>query len=203
LLLPVGRIRRPSQNSVDRARYKVSDLFGISSEAIVLLAIPAILSAAAKGFSGFGAVLIFVPGKRHSRAATRGANLSSDGRHNGGADCPGRLQSIGQARSRHRCTGAALETPVGTVIQVHSHPDALRWATSAVSLTVLLVLLSGRRYDGSPSAPKAVGGRVFGGFAARRFTVQRTGTPALLVGRTASDRSVPRKHTSYSSPYLP
>lgn len=122
----------------------MSDLFGVSNGAIALLALTAIISGAAKGFSGFGAALIFVPPASailDPRVATPIFLMM---------DC---ITVVPIVRAGWRLSdkrevgtaafGAAVGTPLGAIILVHADPDAVRWATSAVSFSVLFILLSG------------------------------------------------------------
>jgi uncharacterized protein len=112
----------------------------------------AFVAALARGFSGFGAALIFVP----IGSAVLGPRLAVplllvvDG-----------VMTLGLVpRAVHRChwrdvllmlAGSTLGVPIGTAILTHLDRDSMRWAISALTVVLLLLLASGWRYAVRPA----------------------------------------------------
>ena len=132
----------------------------------------------ARGFSGFGAALIFIPAASAlvGPAVAAPVLLVADG-----------VLSLGflpraWALARRRdvalmAMGAVIGVPLGTFVLRHADPLLLRWLIAALASSMLLLLLSGWRYHGTPRAPittivGAIGG-LFGGLA------QMTGPPVV------------------------
>ena len=114
----------------------------------------AFLAALARGFSGFGAALIFVP----IGSAVLGPQLA----------VPVLLVVDGVMtlplvpRATRSCqwrdvllmaAGGMLGVPVGTAILTHADRTAMRWGISMLILVLLIVLASGWRYRAPPAAP--------------------------------------------------
>jgi uncharacterized membrane protein YfcA len=124
---------------------------GITAGQVVLLVTAAIVAGAARGFSGFGAALIFMPvasaliGPRHAAPLL----LLIDG-----------LPSLGLIRGAWTLAdrrsvllmtlGAAFGVPFGTAILIWADPLTLRWMMAGLVLALLLLLLSGWKYRGRP-----------------------------------------------------
>ena len=49
--------------------------------------------------------------------------------------------------------GAVIGVPLGTFVLRHADPLLLRWLIAALASSMLLLLLSGWRYHGTPRAP--------------------------------------------------
>jgi len=133
----------------------------------------------ARGFSGFGAALIFMPAGSAlvGPAVAAPVLLVADG-----------VLSLGflprawvLARRRDvalMASGAVIGVPLGAYVLRHSDPLLLRWVIAGLASSMLLLLLvSGWRYHGTPRASvTAVVGAVaglFGGLA------QMTGPPVV------------------------
>ncbi len=141
----------------------------------------------ARGFSGFGGALIFMP----AASALVGPALAA----------PVLLMADGVltvsflprawvlARRKDvalMAAGALIGVPLGTLILNHANPLPLRWVISITALSMLALLVSGWRYQGRPkSVITALVGMisgVFGGLA------QMSGPPAVaywLSGKEA------------------
>ena len=145
---------------------------------LVLTVLVAGVAGLARGFSGFGAALIFMPAGSAlvGPAVAAPVLLVADG-----------LLSLGflprawvLARRRDvalMAAGAVIGVPLGTFILDRSDPLALRWAIAVLASSMLLLLLSGWRYHGAPrpaitATVGAVAG-LFGGLA------QMTGPPVV------------------------
>ncbi len=119
---------------------------GISS----LVAI-ALIAGLARGFSGFGAALIFVP----LGGAIIGPKLISpvllviDGLATLGM-IPPAWRSANRREVFTMAAGAVLGVPAGTAALALVDPLTLRWAITAIAICLLALLVSGWRYHGEP-----------------------------------------------------
>jgi uncharacterized protein len=128
-----------------------SSLEAFSATTLLLTVLVAGVAGLARGFSGFGAALIFMPAASAlvTPALAAPVLLLADG-----------ILSMGflpkawrLARRRDvavMAAGAALGVPLGTVILNHADPLPLRWAIAAIAFAMLLLLASGWRYHGAP-----------------------------------------------------
>lgn len=147
------------------------------------------LAGLARGFSGFGAALIFMPAGSAlvGPAVAPPVLLVADGLLSVG------FQPRAWALARRRdvalmASGAVIGVPLGTLVLRHADPLLLRWVICGLASSMLLLLLAGWRYHGMPRAPiTAVVGAVaglFGGLA------QMTGPPVVaywLSGKESHD----------------
>lgn len=155
-----------------------SSFDSFSQLTLVLTVLVAGLAGLARGFSGFGAALIFMPAGSAlvGPAVAAPVLLVADG-----------VLSLGflprawkLARRRDvalMASGAVVGVPLGAFILRHADPLLLRWVIAGLASSMLLLLLSGWRYHGTPRAPVtalvgAIGG-LFGGLA------QMTGPPVV------------------------
>lgn len=152
------------------------DQFSIPT--LVLTVLVAGVAGLARGFSGFGAALIFMPAASAlvGPAVAAPVLLVADGVLSLGF-LPG---AFAQARRRDvalMASGAVIGVPLGALILRHADPLLLRWVICGLASSMLLLLLSGWRYHGTPRAPvtAAVGAvaGLFGGLA------QMTGPPVV------------------------
>jgi uncharacterized membrane protein YfcA len=126
--------------------------------ALVALAASAFAAALARGFSGFGGALIFVPlastaiGPRAAAPlllmidAVAAAGLISNARRH--SDKP----DVGTM-----ALGAVVGVPLGAIVLANTNPLVIRWAIVSVVVLLLLLLVSGWRYQGRPTAPLTIG----------------------------------------------
>jgi uncharacterized protein len=150
-----------------------------SSGALVLLAISAFVAALARGFSGFGSALIFVPlastviGPR----AAAPLLLIIDG-----------VAAIGlipnawrQADRRDVWTmsiGAFAGIPLGAWVLIKSDPLWIRWAVALFGTLLLALLMSGWRYRGKPTTATTV---IVGGAAGLLSGAAQVGGPPVVA----------------------
>jgi len=155
-----------------------SSFDNVSLTTLVLTVLVAGVAGLARGFSGFGAALIFMPaGSALVEPAVAAPVLPvADG-----------VLSLGflprawtLARRRDvalMAAGAVIGVPLGALILRHADPLLLRWVIAGLAFSMLLLLVSGWRYHGTPrAAVTAVVGAVaglFGGLA------QMTGPPVV------------------------
>jgi hypothetical protein len=166
-----------------------SPLDSFSVTTLLLTVLVAGVAGLARGFSGFGAALIFMPAASAlvTPAVAAPVLLVADG-----------ILSMGflprawrLARRRDvaiMAAGAALGVPLGTLILNHADPLPLRWTIAGLALSMLLLLASGWRYNGvpKPGVTAMVGciSGVFGGLA------QLSGPPVVaywLSGKETHD----------------
>lgn len=141
-----------------------------SATTLVFLATAALVAGLARGFSGFGAALIFVP----SASALVGPKLATPilavidlvfAAH-----LIPRAWKIGDRREvAVMFLGAVVGIPLGTMILRTFDPLTLRWMIAGMAAAMFFLILSGWRYHGRPhpSATVAVGAvsGLFGGIA--------------------------------------
>jgi uncharacterized membrane protein YfcA len=162
-----------------------SPLESFSATTLLLTVLVAGVAGLARGFSGFGAALIFMPAASALVTPTLAAPvlLLADGILSMGF-LPKAWQLARRKDVGVMAAGAAIGVPLGTVILNHADPLPLRWAIAAIAFAMLLLLASGWRYHGTPrpGITALVGciSGVFGGLA------QLSGPPVVaywLSGR--------------------
>ena len=125
-----------------------SDFNGVT---LALLALAGLIAGMARGFSGFGAALIFVP----LAGALAGPKLAGpillivDGVL-ATSLIPGAWGLGNRREVAVMAAGALLGVPAGTVILRSFAPLTLRWLIAAMAAGMLALLLSGWRYRGKP-----------------------------------------------------
>ena len=132
-----------------------------SSGALVLLAISAFAAAAARGFSGFGSALIFVPLASTAIGPQAAAPLLLiiDGVAAAGL-IPNAWRHADKRDVGIMSIGALAGTPLGAWALTKSDPLLIRWAIALFGALLLTLLMSGWRYRGRPTTAItiAVGG---------------------------------------------
>jgi uncharacterized membrane protein YfcA len=122
-----------------------------SSLTLVLLAVAGLIAGMARGFSGFGAALIFVP----LAGALAGPKLAGpillivDGIL-ATSLIPGAWGLGNRREVLVMAAGALIGIPAGTMILQSFAPLTLRWLISGMAASMLALLLSGWRYRGEP-----------------------------------------------------
>lgn len=137
----------------------MSALFGTADFGPSLLLLIAITLAAslARGFSGFGAALIFVPLVSALLGPQVAATLLlvTDGIMTAGM-IPAAFKSADRRDVSIMAIGALIGVPSGTFLLTSLDPVSLRWGIVALAAVMLVVLASGWRYRGRPKAPLTV-----------------------------------------------
>ena len=141
-----------------------SSLDHLSLITLALTVLVAGVAGLARGFSGFGAALIFMPAGSAlvGPAVAAPVLLVADGVLSLGF-LPRAWVLARRARRRADGLGAIIGVPLGAFILRHADPLLLRWVIAGLASSMLLLLLSGWRYHGTPRAPvTAVVGAVAG-----------------------------------------
>lgn len=114
----------------------------------------AFVAGLARGFSGFGAALIFIP----LGGAIIGPKLVSpvllviDGLATIGM-IPPAWRGANRREVITMAAGAVLGVPAGTAALALMDPLLLRWVITAIAICLLALLVSGWRYHGEPRTP--------------------------------------------------
>jgi uncharacterized membrane protein YfcA len=156
--------------------------------AVAALLVAAALAGLARGFSGFGTALVYIPiasrvaGPVDAVVSLLFMDLVSTvvlTRH--------ALGIADRTQALRLAAGGVLGVPVGVWLLTAADPETFRWIASLLALGLLAILAAGVRYDGprGPGLSAAVGGLggVMGGFASM------AGPPVILFylsGREAA-----------------
>src|SRR5690606_25946498 len=123
-----------------------SILADVSLPAILFLLVAALVAGLARGFSGFGGALIFVP---LASAATEPRLAAALLMIVDGILTLGLLPDAWRRSNRREVatmmTGALIGIPIGTAILALTPPVTLRWIISGIVLGLLVFLASGWR----------------------------------------------------------
>jgi uncharacterized protein len=158
-----------------------------SLSALAYLIVAGFLASLARGFSGFGGALIFMPLASAAVGPQIGAPILVivDG-----IIQVGLLRNAWRQARRQEVAimgaGALVGIPLGTLLLTHLDPIGLRWFIALLILALLGLLMSGWRYHGQPTPPATLGV----GFAAGVLSgvAQVAGPPVVaywLGGQTA------------------
>ncbi|MBP0463616.1 sulfite exporter TauE/SafE family protein [Roseomonas sp. PWR1] len=159
--------------------------------ALLGVAAAALAGGLSRGFSGFGAALVFVPLASAAvgpRAAIPVLALLEC------VSCLVFLPNAWRLAARREVAvmsgGAICAVPIGAMILAATDPVALRWGLTALVLLAVAVLASGWRYRGPDSAPLLFGVGALGG--AMSGTAMLGGVPpaAWWLGRAAPAATV-------------
>ncbi|GGG18018.1 membrane protein [Caldovatus sediminis] len=131
------------------------------AEAMLGVALAAVLGGLSRGFSGFGAALVFVPlasaavGPREAVPVL--ALLESFAVL---VFLPNAWRLSDRREAGLMAAGAVAGVPVGAAVLASAEPVALRWGLAGLVLAAVALLASGWRYRGRPAPPLtlAVGG---------------------------------------------
>jgi uncharacterized protein len=154
---------------------------------IVYVIVAGFVGSLARGFSGFGGALIFMPLASAAVGPQRGAPilLVVDG-----IIQLGLLKNAWRQAHRREvgimALGALVGIPLGASLLTRLDPTNLRWGISVLILTMLVLLISGWRYHGRPSARVTIGVGFAAGFLSG--VAQAAGPPVVaywLGGQTS------------------
>jgi uncharacterized protein len=150
----------------------------VSLNAAIAICTVAFISGTARGFSGFGSALIFMP-LASSMAAPRlvAALLLIIDFVAAAPLLPNAWQKADRKATAIIVAGALIGVPIGTYLLSRLEPVATRWIISTFVVALLLLLLSGWRYRGKDHAAIAVG---IGGLSGFCSGLAQTGGPPIV-----------------------
>ncbi len=151
---------------------------GVSLSAAIAICAIAFVSGLARGFSGFGSALIFMP-LASSIAAPRlvAALLLIIDFIAAAPLLPNAWKQADRKATAVIVFGALIGVPVGTWFLIRLEPVTTRWIISGFVFALLLLLLSGWRYRGKDHAAIAVG---IGGLSGFCSGLAQTGGPPIV-----------------------
>jgi uncharacterized protein len=151
---------------------------GVSSNVAIAIAAIALISATARGFSGFGSALIFMP-LASSFAAPRlvAALLLIIDFVAAAPLVPKAWRQADRKATAVMVAGALVGVPIGTWFLSRLDPVTTRWIISGFVFALLLLLLSGWRYRGKDHPALAVG---IGGLSGFCSGLAQTGGPPIV-----------------------
>ena len=150
----------------------------IGLNAAIAICAVAFVSGTARGFSGFGSALIFMP-LASSIADPRlvAALLLIIDFIAAAPLLPGAWQKADRKATAVMVSGALIGVPIGTYFLSRLEPVTTRWIISAFVFALLLLLLSGWRYRGKDHAAVSVG---IGGLSGFCSGLAQTGGPPIV-----------------------
>ena len=150
----------------------------VSIRAAIAIAVIALVSGAARGFSGFGSALIFMP-LASSLAAPRlvAAVLLVIDFIAATPLLPNAWQHADRKATAVMVAGALIGVPIGTWFLNRLDPVTTRWIISGFVAALLMLLLSGWRYRGKDHPAISVGIGGLGGFCSG---LAQTGGPPIV-----------------------
>jgi uncharacterized protein len=124
-----------------------------STAAIVFLVLSAFIAGLARGFSGFGAALIFMPLASTVMSAQIAAPMLLVIDFVTAAPLvPGSLRYADKRDVAVIAAGSLIGAPFGTWALTAMNPLAVRWMIVALIVPMLALMMSGWRYSGRPTA---------------------------------------------------
>ena len=150
----------------------------VGINAAIAICAVAFVSGTARGFSGFGSALIFMP-LASSIADPRlvAALLLIIDFIAAAPLLPGAWQKADRKATAVMVTGALIGVPIGTYFLSRLEPVTARWIISIFVFALLLLLLSGWRYRGKDHAAVSIG---IGGLSGFCSGLAQTGGPPIV-----------------------
>jgi uncharacterized protein len=150
----------------------------VSLNAAIAICAVAFVSGTARGFSGFGSALIFMP-LASSIADPRlvAALLLIIDFVAAAPLLPGAWQKADRKATAIMVTGALIGVPIGTYFLSRLEPVTTRWIISGFVFALLMLVLSGWRYRGKDHAAVAIG---IGGLSGFCSGLAQTGGPPIV-----------------------
>jgi uncharacterized membrane protein YfcA len=150
----------------------------VSLSAAIALCVIAFIAATARGFSGFGAALIFMPlassvaGPRLVAALLLVIDFVS-----AGPLVPNAWREADRKATAVIVAGAFIGVPIGTYFLTRLDPVITRWIISGFVAALLMLLLSGWRYRGKDHAALSI---AVGGVSGFCSGLAQTGGPPIV-----------------------
>jgi uncharacterized protein len=150
----------------------------VSAGAAAAVCVSAFIAGTSRGFSGFGAALIFMP-LASSVAPPRlvAALLLIIDFVSAAPLIPNAWREADRRATAIMVVGSAVTIPIGTYFLTRLDPVTTRWIISAFVAALLLLLLSGWRYRGKDHAALSVAIGAVSGFCSG---IAQTGGPPIV-----------------------
>jgi uncharacterized membrane protein YfcA len=140
----------------------------------------------ARGFSGFGTALIFVPIAAIALGPQRAAPLMlALDAFAIAALTPAAWKVADRREVGLLAAGVVVGTPLGVLVLLAADPVAMRWAMAALIAAVLALVMSGWRFRGKPGAPVSIGVGLVGGVMSGVALIGGPPVMAYLLGQDA------------------
>jgi uncharacterized protein len=150
----------------------------VGSNAAIAICAIAFVSGTARGFSGFGSALIFMPLASSIAAPRLVAALLLIIDFVGAAPLlPKAWQQADRKATAVMVAGALVGVPLGTYFLTRLDPLTTRWIISGFVAALLMLLLSGWRYRGKDHAALSIG---IGGLSGFCSGLAQTGGPPIV-----------------------
>lgn len=159
--------------------------------ALAFLLAVTLVAGLARGFSGFGGALIFMPlaSSVISPQLASATLLLADGLA-ALSLIPNAVATAPKRNPLLLAAGALIGAPLGTLALVHLPVFWLRWGISVMVLAMLALLASGLRYRGRPTSPLSVGVGLVSGFFSGAAQLGGPPVVAYLIGQDMPGRTV-------------
>ncbi|WP_315836443.1 sulfite exporter TauE/SafE family protein [Bradyrhizobium prioriisuperbiae] len=152
---------------------------GISVSSVTAICVIALIAGVARGFSGFGSALIFMPLASSIAAPSLVAGLLLVIDSIAAAPLiPGAFRHADRKAVITMVAGSAVGVPLGTYALTQLDPVTTRWIISAFVIAMLALLASGFRYRGEDHGPIAAG---VGGLSGFCSGLAQTGGPPIVA----------------------
>jgi len=150
-----------------------------SGDALALLAVSAFLAALARGFSGFGSALIFMPlaSMVIGPQAAAPLLLIIDGVMAAGL-IPNAWRHAHRRDVGTMSIGGLAGVPLGAFMLIKSDPLVIRWVIAVLGALLLGLLISGWRFRGRPTTALTIG---VGGVAGVLSGAAQVGGPPVVA----------------------
>jgi uncharacterized membrane protein YfcA len=150
----------------------------VSTSAAIAICVIAFVSGTARGFSGFGSALIFMPLASSIAAPRLVAALLLIIDFVGAAPLlPKAWQQADRKATAVMVAGALVGVPIGTYFLSRLDPVTTRWIISGFVAALLILLLSGWRYRGKDHPALSIGIGALSGFCSG---LAQTGGPPIV-----------------------
>lgn len=169
---------------------RVPELPADLAASALLTASIALVAGLSRGFSGFGAAMVFIPltGAALGPVVAVPVLLIADFATSGPLFLKAtRICSWSQIRAV--ALGGFIGFPIGVQILTTTDPIALRWTTSVLILLMLAILISGWKYRGPESSAVSAG---VGGLAGLMSGIAQIGGPPLVIYWLGTDPVIAR-----------
>lgn len=155
------------------------DLTAFTAGQLGFLAASALLAGMARGFSGFGAALIFVPlASTVVGPATAAPVLLVTDLILSTGFIPNATRIANRREVGTMLIGTLVGVPTGAMILARAEPITIRWTIAALVTVALTLLMSGWRFKGPASSPVTIGVGVVAGLFSG---LAQVGGPPIVV----------------------